>query len=74
MSGFEREFAGRVVGKNVDATIAESKPIVKALGFESHGVVVRSSDGKVLWTQADHDVRIEDVRAALRRLLEPPRK
>ena len=74
MSGLDREFTGRVVGKNADATTPEAKSIVRALGFESHGVVIRSPEGKVLWTEADHDVKMEDVRAALGRLLEPPRK
>jgi hypothetical protein len=38
---------------------------VHALGFESHGLVIRRGD-RVVFRAADHRVRIEDVRAALR--------
>ncbi len=69
MSGLEKEYKGAVVGQNLDATTPENEKIVKAFGFESHGLVIRSSDGKVLWKQADHDVKIEDVHRELDRLL-----
>ena len=69
MSGLEADYKGRVLGENVDATTPESKKIVKSLGFENHGLVIRSSDGKVLWTQPDHDVKMEDVRRELDKLL-----
>lgn len=41
---------------------------VRALGFESHGLVIREGD-RVVFKAADHRVRIDDVRAALRREL-----
>jgi hypothetical protein len=41
---------------------------IRALGFESHGLVIRRGD-RVVFTEADHRVRIDDVRAALRREL-----
>ena len=69
MSGLEQEYKGRVHGQNLDATAAENKKIVKDLGFENHGLVVRSADGKVLWKEPDHEVKIEDVRRELDRLL-----
>ena len=69
MSGFDKEFAGRVVGKNVDATTPASQKIVRELGFQTHGLVIRSAQGSVLWKQADHDVKIDEVRAELGRLL-----
>ena len=65
MSGLENEFPGKVVAQNIDATTPESKTICKSLGFSNHGLVVRSSAGEVLWKQPDHDVKIDDVRAAL---------
>ena len=65
MSGLEEEFPGRVVALNVDATIGEAKPLIKELGFKNHGLVIRSEEGEVLWTQPDHTVKIEDVRVAL---------
>ena len=69
MSGLEKEFEGRVRGQNVDATTPESKKVVKELGFETHGVAIRSPEGSVLWKQADHEVKMDDVRKALRDLL-----
>ena len=70
MSGLEEEFPGRVKGSNVDATISPAPEICKALGFSNHGLVIRSADGAALWNQPDHAVKMEDVRAELRRLIE----
>ena len=69
MSGLEREYKGRVRGQNLDATTAENKKIVQSLGFETHGLVIRSADGKVVWKEPDHQVKMEDVRRELDRLL-----
>ncbi len=69
MSGLEAEYKGKVRGENADATTPENKKLVRSLGFGNHGLVIRSSDGKVLWTQPDHDVDMEDVRKELNRLL-----
>ena len=69
MSGLEKEFEGRVKAQNVDATTPENKKVVKDLGFQTHGLVIRSADGKVLWKQADHEVKMDDVRKAIRDLL-----
>ena len=69
MSGLEQEYKGRVKGENLDATTPENQKIVKDLGFDNHGLVIRSSDGKVLWKEPDHEVKIEDVRKELDRLL-----
>lgn len=65
MSGLENEYPGKVVVQNIDATTPESKQICQNLGFANHGLVVRNAAGDVLWTQPDHDVKIEDVRAEL---------
>ncbi len=69
MSGLEQEYKGRVIGQNLDATTQENKKIVHSLGFENHGMVIRSADGKVLWKQPDHDVSVDDMRAELGKLL-----
>ena len=69
MSGLEQEYKGRVRGQNLDATSEESKKIVQSLGFENHGLVIRSADGKILWKQPDHQVKMQDVRRELDRLL-----
>ena len=69
MSGLEQDFPGSVKAQNLDATTPENKNIVKELGFKSHGLVIRSSDGKTLWKQPDHDVDMDDVRKAIKDLL-----
>jgi len=69
VSGFDKEFAGKVHGQNVDATTPEATRAIKALGFKSHGLVIRSPDGKVLWKQADHLVKVDEARAAIQELL-----
>jgi hypothetical protein len=69
VSGLEKEFEGRVKAQNVDATTPEAKKAIKELGFGTHGLVIRSADGKVLWKQPDHDVKMDDVRKALKDLL-----
>lgn len=69
VSGLEKEFPGRVKAQNLDATTEENKKAVRYLDFETHGLVIRSTDGKVLWKQPDHEVRIEDVRAELKKRL-----
>jgi hypothetical protein len=69
VSGLEQEYKGKVRGQNLDATTPENLKVVKDLGFENHGLVIRSSEGKVLWRQADHDVKMEDVRREIDALL-----
>ena len=69
MSGLEKEFEGRATGQNMDATTPEAKKAIKELGFETHGLAIRSPEGKVLWKQADHEVNMDDVRKALKGLL-----
>ena len=69
MSGLEQEFPGKVKAQNLDAKTPENQKVVKELGFKTHGLVIRSSDGKVLWKQADHEVDMDEVRKAIGELL-----
>jgi hypothetical protein len=69
VSGLENDFPGRVTAHNVNATLPDSAADVRALGFKSHGLVIRGPQGEVLWKQADHHVKVDAARAALRRLL-----
>ncbi len=70
MRGLEEEFPDRVTARNLDATLPETRPIIENLGFENHGLVIRSSAGEVLWQQADHTVKMDEVRTALKELLD----
>lgn len=69
MSGLEQEFPGKVKARNVDATSEEGRQAIRDLGFQSHGLVIRDSHGKPVWSQADHTVKVDEVREALRGLL-----
>lgn len=69
MSGLAEEYKGKVRGDNLDATTPENAKIVKSLGFDNHGLVIRSAEGKVLWKEPDHEVKMEDVRRELDKLL-----
>jgi hypothetical protein len=69
VSGLEQEYKGKVTAENLDATTPENAKIVKALGFENHGLVIRDAEGKVLWKQADHGAKVEDARKELDKLL-----
>jgi len=65
----EQEFPGKVKGQNLDAKTPENQKTVKELGFQSHGLVIRSSDGKVLFKQPDHEVNMDEVRKTIGELL-----
>ena len=69
VSGLEQAFPGKVTAHNVDASTPEVRTAIRELGFKSHGLVIRSIDGKVLWKQADHTVQMRDVEAALHGIL-----
>ena len=69
MSGLEDEFSGKVVAQNVDAKTPDAVTAVQELGFKNHGLVIRTSEGRVLWSQPDHEVEPEQVRLALKKLL-----
>ena len=69
VSGLDQEYKGKVHGENLDATTPENARVIKSLGFENHGIVIRSGDGKVLWKEPDHTVKMEDVRKELDRLV-----
>jgi hypothetical protein len=71
VSGLEREFPGKVTASNVDASDPERQEQIQALGFRTHGLVVRSKDGTTLFKQADHTVDMTTVESALRQILEP---
>ena len=51
VSGLSEEFPGKVVGQNVEAGLPDSIADIEALGFNNHGLVIRSDDGTVVWKQ-----------------------
>jgi hypothetical protein len=69
VSGLEGEFPGQLKANNVDATTPEAKQAIQELGFKSHGLVIRSADGKVLFKQPDHTVNLDEARKAIAGIL-----
>jgi hypothetical protein len=69
VSGLEQEFPGDVKAENLNAKDRDSQKVIKAAGFKTHGLVIRNSRKKIVWKQADHTVKIDDVRAEIRKLL-----
>jgi hypothetical protein len=70
VSGLEKEFPGEVRARNVSARKAESQKVIKEAGFKTHGLIIRNAKGEIVWKQADHTVKMDDVRAAIRKLLD----
>ncbi|HEU4726226.1 MAG TPA: hypothetical protein VFU59_13155 [Candidatus Eisenbacteria bacterium] len=71
VSGLEQTFPGKVTARNVDVTTPGARDEFKGLGFKSHGLVIRTTDGKTLWTQADHTVSMVAVTEELHQILDP---
>jgi hypothetical protein len=70
VSGLEKEFPGEVRARNVSARKAESQKVIKEAGFKTHGLIIRNAKGEIVWKQADHTVKMDEVRAAIRKLLD----
>ena len=71
MSGLPDEFGPRIRVNTVEHLAPGAAEQIQALGFTSHGLVIRRGD-RVVFKAADHGVRVEDVRAAIRRELAGP--
>jgi len=69
VSGLENEFAGQVKTENLNAREEESHKVIKEQGFATHGLLIRNAKDEVVWRQADHKVKMKQVRAEIRRLL-----
>jgi len=70
VSGLEAEFGDRITATNENATTPEAMAIVEKHGFANHGLVIRSTDGTTVWSQPDHEVKMDEVHQKLREILE----
>jgi hypothetical protein len=70
VSGLEKEFPGDVKAENLNAREPDSQKVIKEQGFDTHGLLIRNAKDEVVWKQADHKVKMDDVRAEIRKLLE----
>jgi hypothetical protein len=72
VSGLEKEFPGEVRALNLNARDAEAQKVVQDAGFKTHGLIIRNAKDEIVWKQADHTVNMDDVHAAIRKLLATP--
>ena len=68
MSGLDKEFPGVKV-ENLNAKDPDAQKVIKEAGFKSHGLIIRNPKSEIVWKQADHGVNMDDVKAAIRKLL-----
>lgn len=69
VSGLEKEFPGKVKTENVNAREEASQKVIKEQGFATHGLIIRNTKDEVVWKQADHKVKMAQVRSEIRKLL-----
>ena len=69
VSGLEKEFPDEVKTENLNAREPESQKVIKDAGFQTHGLIIRDANDAIVWKQADHHVKMDDVRRAIRKLL-----
>ncbi len=70
MSELYENYGGWIETASHDATTEENAAINKDLGFQTHGLVIKDAKGSVLFKQADHNVKMEDVEAFLDRYIQ----
>jgi len=71
VSDLEKEFPGEVKAVNLNAREEESQKVIKEQGFDTHGLIIRDAKDEVVWKQPDHKVKMDEVRAEIRKLLAP---
>jgi hypothetical protein len=69
VSDLEKEFPGEVKAVNLNARDEESQKVIKDAGFKTHGLIIRDANDEIVWKQADHTVKIDEVRKEIRKLL-----
>ena len=69
VASLEKDFPGQVRVESLDAKAPESARMVRLLGFEDHGLVIRSRRGAVLWKAGSHNLKMNEVRDQLSILL-----
>lgn len=65
----EKDFPGQVRVESLDAKAPGSARMVRMLGFQDHGIVIRSRRGAVLWKAGSHNLKMNEVRDQLSILL-----
>ena len=69
MSDLEKQFPGKVKAENVSARDAEAQKVIKEEGFQTHGLLILDANDKVVFKQPDHKVKMDKVRAEIRKRL-----
>ncbi|MFQ5639502.1 MAG: hypothetical protein ACE5IR_16070 [bacterium] len=69
MNGLEQEYAGVLDCDVLDATTAESKAEIQALGFGTHGMVFLDEQGAVVKKLDGHRMQEPLIREALKEVM-----
>lgn len=65
-----RSFSDRLQTRSVAVEGPEEVEEMTSFGFASHGMVVRSGDGAVLWKRGDDRLDLDEARVALIELIQ----
>lgn len=63
MSELGNQHQDQIRVEHLDATTAENQTLQSGFGFKSHGLLIRDKSGKIVFKQADHTVKEEEVKA-----------
>ncbi len=58
-----KKHKGHLVVVDEDATNEVNQPKQEGYGFQSHGLIIQNQAGEVVFKQADHGVKIDEVTA-----------
>lgn len=72
MSELGKEYENAVAVNHLDATTEENKPKQADYGFNNHGLIIQNQAGDIVFKQADHAVKAEDVRAYVEKHVKKP--
>ena len=61
MSELQKKHQDKIATHNLDATTSENRPKQQPLGFQSHGLVIHDKKGEIVFKQADHAVKKDEV-------------
>ena len=63
MSELGKKHGDRLKVENLDAVTEENAPKQSQYGFKSHGLIIQNNKGEIVFKQADHAVKEDEVAA-----------
>ena len=65
VTGLDQDFPGQVTAQNLNCQTQPAKEEIAKLGFATHGIAIHDAQGKLLFSQADHTVKMDEVRTEI---------